>query len=95
MKDDLINMDLHCYSSYIRNNNINSLKFHDLSKYYYKYKINNSKLDELKEDFYIEQLKVKLEINDSSWDNSENYLLIKIIKNLFYKNYYLTNLNQK
>ena len=75
MKDDLINMDLHCYSSYIRNNNINSLKFHDLSKYYYKYKINNSKLDELKEDFYIEQLKVKLEINDSSWDNSENYYI--------------------
>ena len=75
MKDDLINMDLHCYSSYIRNNNINSLKFHELSKYYYKYKINNSKLDELKEDFYIEQLKVKLEINDSSWDNSENYYI--------------------
>ena len=75
MKDDLINMDLHCYSSYIRNNNINSLKFHELSKYYYKYKINNSKLDELKEDFYIEQLRVKLEINDSSWDNSENYYI--------------------
>ena len=75
MKDDLINMDLHCYSSYIRNNNINSLKFYELSKYYYKYKINNSKLDELKEDFYIEQLRVKLEINDSSWDNSENYYI--------------------
>ena len=75
MKDDLINMDLHCYSSYIRNNNINSLKFHELSKYYYKYKINNSKLDELKEDFYIEQLRVKLEINDSSWDISENYYI--------------------
>ena len=75
MKDDLINMDLHYYSSYIRNNNINSLKFHDLSKYYYNYKINNSKLDELKEDFYIEQLRVKLEINDSSLDNSENYYI--------------------
>ncbi len=75
MKDDLINMDLHSFSSYIRNNNINSLKFHELSKYYNKYKINNSKLNELKEDFYVEQLKVKLEINDSSLDNRENYYI--------------------
>jgi hypothetical protein len=48
MEEELINIDLHTYSSYVRNNNINSLKFHDLSKYYYKYKINNSKLNELK-----------------------------------------------
>ena len=68
-------MDLHSFSSYIRNNNINSLKFHELSKYYNKYKINNSKLNELKEDFYVEQLKVKLEINDSSLDNRENYYI--------------------
>ena len=75
MEEELINMDLHTYSSYVRNNNINSLKFHDLSKYYYKYKINNSKLNELKEDFYVEQLKTKLEINNSEWDNSENYYI--------------------
>jgi hypothetical protein len=75
MEEELINIDLHTYSSYVRNNNINSLKFHDLSKYYYKYKINNSKLNELKEDFYVEQLKTKLEINNSEWDNSENYYI--------------------
>ena len=76
MKDDLINMDLHSYSSYVRNNNLNLLKFKDLSKYYNKYKINNSKLTELKEDFYVEQLKTKLEINNSEeWDKGENYYI--------------------
>ena len=75
MENELINMDLHSFSSYIRNNNINSLKFHELSKYYNKYKITNSKLNELKEDFYVEQLKTKLEINNSDWDYGENYYI--------------------
>ena len=83
MKDDLIKMDLHSFSSYVRNNNLNSLKFQQLSKYYNKYKITNSKLNELKEDFYVEQLKTKLEIKDSGWDNNENY----------YINNYQTQLN--
>ena len=76
MKDDLINMDLHSYSAYVRNNNLGSLKFNDLSKYYNSYKINNSKLTELKEDFYVEQLKSKLEINNSEeWEKDENYYI--------------------
>ena len=75
MKDDLINLDLHTYSSYVRNNSLNSLKFKELSRYYNKYKITNSKLNELKEDFYVEQLKTKLEINNSEFDNNENYYI--------------------
>ena len=75
MKDDLINIDLHTYSSYVRNNSLNSLKFKELSRYYNKYKITNSKLNELKEDFYVEQLKTKLEINNSEFDNNENYYI--------------------
>ena len=76
MKDDLINMDLHSYSAYVRNNNLGSLKFNELSKYYNNYKINNSKLTELKEDFYVEQLKSKLEINNSEeWEKDENYYI--------------------
>ena len=83
MQDELINMDLHSFSSYVRNNNINSIKFQDLSKYYNKYKVNNSKLIELKEDFYIDKIKSKLEVNYLDWDNGENY----------YINHYQSQLN--
>ena len=83
MQDELINMDLHSYSSYVRKNNLNSIKFKELAKYYNKYKINNSKLTELKEDFYVEKLKSKLEFSNSEWDNSENY----------YINHYQSQLN--
>ena len=66
MKDKLMNLDLYSFSPYVRNNaNINELNFYDLSKYYNNYKISNKKLEELKEDFYIEDLKSKLEINKS------------------------------
>ena len=75
MKDELIKMDLHTFSSYVRNNNLNSIKFEELSKYYNKFKVTNSKLDELKEDFYLEQLKIKLEINNTEWEKDENYFI--------------------
>ena len=66
MKDKLMNLDLYSFSPYVRNNaNINELNFYDLSKYNNNYKISNKKLEELKEDFYIEDLKSKLEINKS------------------------------
>ena len=66
MKDKLMNLDLYSFSPYVRNNaNINELNFYDLSKYYNNYKISNKKLEELKEDFYIKDLKSKLEINKS------------------------------
>ena len=66
MKDKLMNLDLYSFSPYVRNNaNINELNFYNLFKYYNNYKISNKKLEELKEDFYIEDLKSKLEINKS------------------------------
>jgi len=91
MEEELTNMDLHSYSSYVRNNNINSLKFQDLSKYYNKYKINNSKLNELKEDFYVEQLKTKLEINNSEWANTDFYYVINYQSQL---NNFINNLKR-
>ena len=84
MQDDLMNLDLFTFSSYIRNNaNINLLKFSDLSKYYNKYKVTNKKILELREDFLVEDLKTKLEINKIEWDNSQND----------YVNNYQVNLN--
>ena len=74
MKDKLMNLDLFSFSPYIKNNaNINLLKFSDLSKYYNVYKVSNKKLLELKEDFFVEELKTKLEINNNSeWNKDKN-----------------------
>ena len=74
MKDKLMNLDLYTFSPYVRNNaNINLLSFAEMSKYYNYYKISNKKLEELKEDFFVEDLKTKLEINNSKWAKEQNY----------------------
>ena len=39
---------------------------------YYDYKITNKKLNELREDFFIEELKSKLEIDSLVWSNEQN-----------------------
>jgi hypothetical protein len=75
MKDKLMNLDIYSFSPYIRNNaNINKLKFSQMSKHYNDYKISKRKLEELKEDFYVEDLKRKLEnSNYSKWAKDENF----------------------
>ena len=74
MKDALMNLDLYTFSPYVKNNaNINLLHFSDLSKYYNDNKISNKKLLELREDFLVEELKTKLEINNNSeWAREQN-----------------------
>ena len=74
MKDKLMNLDIYSFGSYIRNHaNINLLKFSQMSKHYNDYKISNKKLEELKEEFYVEDLKRKLEsTNYSKWAKDEN-----------------------
>ena len=74
MKDKLMNLDLYSLSPFVKNNaNINLLNFADLSKYYNDYKVSNKKLLELREDFFVEELKNKLEINNKSiLDNDKN-----------------------
>ena len=73
MKDPLMNTNLYSFSSYLRNKaNINYLCFSDLSKYYNEYKVTNKKLLELREDFFVEELTKKLEINNSKWANEQN-----------------------
>jgi hypothetical protein len=78
MKDKIMNLDVNSFSSYIRNNaNIQLLKFSQISKYYNDYKISNRKLEELKEEFYVEDLKRKLEnSNYSKWAEDENFYIM-------------------
>ena len=78
MKDKLMNLDIYSFSPYLRNNaNINLLKFSQMSKYYNDYKISKRKLEELKENFYVEDLKRKLEnSNYSKWTKDENIYIM-------------------
>ena len=70
MKDKLITMDLVTFSQYIKDNkdNSNLLNFDEFSKHYKDYKITNRQLNELREDFFIDQLKSKIEAADSEWE---------------------------
>ena len=73
MKDKLITMDLITFSKYIKDNKNNSLliNFEEFSKHYKDYKITNRQLNELREDFFIDQLKSKLENNEAEWETDQ------------------------
>ena len=70
MKDKLITMDLITFSKFIKDNRNNSslLNFEEFSKHYKDYKINNRQLNELREDFFIDQLKNKIESPNTEWE---------------------------
>ena len=74
MKDKLITMDLVTFSQYIKDNkdNSNLLNFDEFSKHYKDYKITNRQLNELREDFFIDQLKTKIEAADSEWETDQS-----------------------
>ena len=73
MKDKLITMDLITFSKFIKDNKNNSslINFEEFSKHYKDYKITNRQLNELREDFFIEQLKSKLENNEAEWETDQ------------------------
>ena len=70
MKDKLITMDLITFSKFIKDNKNNSslLDFDEFSKHYKDYKITNRQLNELREDYFIDQLKNKIESADTEWE---------------------------
>ena len=73
MKSKLITMDLITLSKFLKDNkeNIPLLKFEDISKNYKFYKISNRKLNELREDFFIDQLEAKLENPETEWETDQ------------------------
>ena len=73
MKDKLINMDLITFSKFIKDNKNNSslINFEEFSKHYKDYKVTNRQLNELREDFFIDQLKSKLEDNETEWETDQ------------------------
>ena len=73
MKDKLIKMDLITFSQFIKDNKNNSslINFEEFSEHYKDYKITNRQLNELREDFFIEQLRTKLEDNEAEWETDQ------------------------
>ena len=73
MKDKLINMDLVTFSQFIKDNKNNSslINFEEFSEHYKDYKITNRQLNELREDFFIDQLRTKLEDNETEWETDQ------------------------
>ena len=74
MKDKLITMDLITFSQFIKDNKNNSslINFDEFSKHYKDYKITNRQLNELREDFFTEQVKNKIESADSEWETDQS-----------------------
>ena len=74
MKDKLITMDLITFSKFIKDNknNSNFINFDEFSKHYKDYKITNRQLNELREDFFIDQVKTKIEAADSEWETDQS-----------------------
>ena len=70
MKDKLITMDLITFSKFIKDskNNSSLLNFEEFSKHYKDYKITNRQLNELREDYFIDQLKNKIESPNTEWE---------------------------
>ena len=73
MKEQLITMDLITFSKFIKDNKNNSslINFEEFSKHYKDYKITNRQLNELREDFFIDQVKTKIEAADSEWETDQ------------------------
>ena len=72
MKEKLMQMDLNAFSQYFRSNElVSSLSFEDIIKHYNDYKITNKKLDELREDFFVDQVTTKLNNPNTIWEDDQ------------------------
>ena len=74
MKKKLMKMDLNAFSLYFKSNaqNFNQMNFKDIIQQYKNYKITNKKLNELREEFFIEQVKQKLYDPKNAWETDQN-----------------------
>ena len=83
MHEKLIKMDLQQFSQYFKSkNNMNDIKFENLIKFYNSYKITNKKLIELKEDFFVEEVKKKLNDPNCEWETDQDEFVNQYKKEL-------------
>ena len=83
MHDKLIKMDLQEFSQYFKSkNNMSDLSFANLVKFYNSFKITNKKLIELKEDFFVEEVRKKLNDPNSEWETDQDEFVNQYKKEL-------------
>ena len=83
MKDEMMKMDLNKFCVYFQSNEIlTSLSFEQMIKHYNDYKITNKKLEELREEFFINQVETKLENPNAEWEDDQNEYVINYRKDL-------------
>ena len=77
MKNKLIELDLTQFYLYIKSEEIKEkISFKYISEHYRDFKITNKKLNKLKEDFFVEKVKEKLEDKMEEWDlDQEQFVL--------------------
>ena len=81
MKDKLINTDLGGFCKFFKSNQCKDIiNFELISLHYNDYKITNKKLKELRDDFFIEKVKEKLNDPEHKWD-TDQYEFVKIYEN--------------
>ena len=69
MKDKLIKLDLNDFGLFFKSKESkDTITFKYITEHYGEYKITNKKLKELKEDFFVEKVKEKLDDKIQEWD---------------------------
>ena len=76
MKENLMKMDLNSFSQYFRSNALlTALPFEEIIKHYNEYKITNKQLNDLRIEFFIEQVKTKLDNPNTEWEDDQKQLV--------------------
>ena len=83
MKEDMMKMDLNQFCQYFRSNDLlTSLSFEQMMKHYNDYKITNKKLKELREDFFVSQVEIKLNNPYTDWEDDQNEFVMNYRRDL-------------
>ena len=87
MKEQLMQFDLNHFCLFFKSKEIKeSVKYNYICQRYDDYKISNKKLSELKEEFFINQVKEKLEDKTQEWDLDQKEFVNQYYKELLIHN---------
>ena len=83
IKDKIINLDLTEFCLFFKSNEIKEMiTFKYICEHYKDYKITNKELYELREDFFVEKIKEKLDNKNEEWDIDQKELVLIYRKEL-------------
>ena len=83
MKEKLIKLDLNDFCLFFKSKESKeTISFKYITEHYGDYKITNKKLSELKEDFFVDKVKEKLEDKEQDWDLDQKEFVLLYKKEL-------------